>query len=36
MGGWKNIDTLINVYQEHNGFKDETIQTLDSKIQVTG
>ncbi|QVK19315.1 site-specific integrase [Mycoplasmatota bacterium] len=32
MGGWKDVDTLINVYQAHKGYKTKTIKTLNEKF----
>jgi integrase len=33
MGGWKDIDTLINIYQAHKGYKPKTIQSLNEKFE---
>jgi integrase len=33
MTGHKDIDTLVNIYQDHNGFRDETIQILQERYK---
>mgnify|MGYP003898636593 FL=1 len=31
--GWQDADTMLNVYQEHDGFRDETIMQLQQKYK---
>jgi len=33
IGGWKDADTLINIYQDHDQFNDNTISTLNKKFK---
>gem|GEM_PF-3226662 len=33
LGGWQDADTMLNVYQEHDGFRDETIMQLQQKYK---
>jgi len=33
IGGWKDANTVINIYQSHIGYKSETIESLNNKFK---